>query len=255
MLNIKSPIFFVALSSIIPILVYASTVTSIDFKSTPSNSEIDIQADGPISFQKSENSNDKQIVLDLNGATLAKNASRNLDTSSFDSKVLLVSPYSVGGDGGNSRVVIQLRDMVSANVAQSGNLLKITLPNSGSAASSDATSSSSSSPTSAAIASSSGSPVVAPAGSEDAPPVTSAGSQQKSEGVKIQGQTLESPTSVAAAASESAGDGTHLKDKLDQFIDARETRRFNGSPITLKVRDADVTDVFRLIAEASGFNT
>ena len=61
-----------------------------------------------ITYEKQDNSTDKQIVLDLKGATLSKNASRNLDTSSFDSKVLLVSPYSVDGQPNNSRVVIHL---------------------------------------------------------------------------------------------------------------------------------------------------
>jgi type IV pilus assembly protein PilQ len=250
----KSPLLFVSLGSIIPMIVWASTVTSIDFKSSSNTSEIDIQADGPISFQKSENAGDKQIVLDLKDASLAKNASRNLDTSSFDSKVLLVSPYSVG-DVGNSRVVIQLREMASANVTQSGNLLKITIPNSGKSTDNDSASSSSAAPTAAAATqeSSTGSVPAAPPGSEDAPPTPAAGNE-KTDSVKVQGQTLESPTSSKNTASLHDGDGTHMKDKLDQFIDARETRRFTGSPITLKVRDADVTDVFRLIAESSGFN-
>lgn len=43
-------------------------------------------------------------------------------------------------------------------------------------------------------------------------------------------------------------------DRLDEFFEARQTRRFNGRPITLQVRDADLSDVFRLIGEASGFN-
>jgi type IV pilus assembly protein PilQ len=250
-MKIKSPLFFVGLSSIIPIIVYASTVTSIDFKSAADNSEIDIQSDGPLSFQKSENSADKQIVLDLKGASLAKNASRNLDTSSFDSKVVLVSPYSVGGDKSNSRVVIQLRDMTSANVTQDGNLLKIILPNSGKPVA-DSASTSASAPADTAVSSASQD---APAGSEDAPPTPAVGAI--TEGVKIQGQTLESSSPTATKNSQTvsnADDSPNLKDKLDKFIDSRTTRRFTGSPITLKVRDADVTDVFRLIAEASGFN-
>jgi type IV pilus assembly protein PilQ len=231
-------------------IVWASTVTSIDFKSSSDTSEIDIQADGPISFQKSENAGDKQIVLDLKDASLAKNASRNLDTSSFDSKVLLVSPYSVG-DAGNSRIVIQLRDMASANVTQDGNILRVAVPNNGKSFGNDSVTGSS-----GAVAtqeSTTGSVPAAPPGSEDAPSIPAAGNE-KTESIKVQGQALENPTGAKDTSSIHDGDGTHMKDKLDQFIDARETRRFTGSPITLKVRDADVTDVFRLIAESSGFN-
>jgi type IV pilus assembly protein PilQ len=256
MLKKRPRFLFVSLCSIIPVIVWASTVTSIDFKSASDSSEIDIQSDGPVSFQKSENSNDKQIVLDLKGSTLAKNASRNLDTSSFDSKVLLVSPYSVGDDSSNSRVVIQLREMASANVTQDGNLLKITVPNSGKSAANDSATTSASAPATTAAATqenaSSAAVPDAPPGSEDAP-ATPAASAQTTEGVKVQGQVIEEGSKKSTASSRSE-ESPHIKDKLDQFIDSRETRRFTGSPITLKVRDADVTDVFRLIAESSGFN-
>lgn len=44
------------------------------------------------------------------------------------------------------------------------------------------------------------------------------------------------------------------KAELDQLIEGEFSEDFKGSPITLQVRDADVSDVLRLIGEASGFN-
>jgi type IV pilus assembly protein PilQ len=41
---------------------------------------------------------------------------------------------------------------------------------------------------------------------------------------------------------------------LDDFVKMQSTKKFSGKPITLQVRDAEVTDVLRLIGEASGFN-
>src|SRR4051812_24097364 len=104
---------------------WAAKVTSIDFKDEGGFSTIEIKADGPLSYDKQENNEDKQLVLDLKGTALAKQASRILDTSSFNSRVTLVSPYSVDD---NSRIVIQLREMASADVTQSGNTIRVKFP-------------------------------------------------------------------------------------------------------------------------------
>src|SRR5476649_16684 len=102
-------------------LARGAEITGLDFKMSGGSSNLTIQADGPFTIDKQENSQDKQIVLDIKGVTLGKRVSRKLDTSSFDSKVSLISPYSVKEDGGGSRIVMQLRDMASANVTQTGN--------------------------------------------------------------------------------------------------------------------------------------
>ena len=41
---------------------------------------------------------------------------------------------------------------------------------------------------------------------------------------------------------------------MNDFFSNRETQNFKGSPITMKVRDADIKDVLRLVGETSGFN-
>ncbi len=109
----------------------ASLVTGVDFKNVGSNSEITVTADGPITFEKKENSGDSQIVLEIKGATLAKSVSRKLDTSSFESKVTLISPYQADDSPDTVRVVVQLKEFVQAEASQDGNSVKLVLPGAG----------------------------------------------------------------------------------------------------------------------------
>src|SRR4051812_1542940 len=87
----------------------ALTITSIDFSTKDGSSLLEIKGDGPIQVNKEENAQDKQVILEIPGAKLAKSASRMLDTSSFNSKVKLVSSYQVEGSPDTSRIVLQLR--------------------------------------------------------------------------------------------------------------------------------------------------
>lgn len=100
-------------------------IQSIDFKNGPDGSVLEIQADGPVSFTKTEIAGDKQVVLELSGVTLGANASRPLDTSSFESPVKLVSPFQVEGQPENARIVMQLNEMAATDVTQDGNILRV----------------------------------------------------------------------------------------------------------------------------------
>lgn len=55
--------------------------------------------------------------------------------------------------------------------------------------------------------------------------------------------------SASAPALESPG----IKN-LETFMETQQSKRFSGRPVTIQVRDAELNDVLRLIAEASGFN-
>ena len=217
----------------------ASKITSIDFKNAADSSAIEIHSDQPVTFEKQENTQDKQIILDLKDASLAKGASRQLDTSSFDSKVALISPYASPDQPSDSRVVIQLKDMASANVSQDGNVLRITVPNGAApadAAANPATPDNGQPP--APVADTTTPPP--PPGNDQNPPANS-------------NATAATPNAKNASAAANSLPSPP-PDKLQSFVDAQETKRFTGRPITLQVRDADLVDVFRLIADASGFN-
>lgn len=196
----------------------ASTVTSIDFNQLKSASEIQIQTDSPVSFNTQENvqenKKDKQIILEIKGTKLGKTTSRNMDTSSFDSPVVLISPYAVNS-GLDSRIVVQLREMKSPQVTQSGNLLRILIPNSGSE----------------------GTDSGASTGANVVPTVAQAGSLE---------------VEVPVTSKDKAPTGNTKN--LTEFMESQQTGRFVGKPITLQLRDAELIDVFRLIGDTSGFN-
>jgi len=64
----------------------------------------------------------EEVVLQLPGCTFPKRFLRPLDTSQFNSSVLLVKPLNVRG---GAKVVVQLRKMVPVEVIQKGDLLAL----------------------------------------------------------------------------------------------------------------------------------
>ncbi|MGE0614312.1 MAG: secretin N-terminal domain-containing protein [Bacteriovoracia bacterium] len=176
----------------------AADVSSIDFEVKDGMSVVSIRGSGPLSYSRQDNPADNQVVIDLGNTRLRAGAKRKLDTSSFNSAVSLVSPYT---SGGQSRVVIQLRRPANVDVTENGNQLQIRIPNDDSAGG-------------------------------------------------------------AANVTGSTGGGTGAlgrtpppeNPELVQFESNLKAQTFSGTPITLKVRDADVRDVLRLIGDTSGFN-
>ncbi len=59
--------------------------------------------------------------------------------------------------------------------------------------------------------------------------------------------------SLAAVSTQKQG-GAPKPDRLDELLTSRETKKFKGKPVTLKLRDTNLSDVFKLIGDASGFN-
>ena len=108
----------------------AVVITAVNFNGTASTPEISIEADGPLVFDKQENPADKQVILELKGATLIDAASKAIDTSSFNSNVSMISPYQVQGQPELVRVVIQLRGAGTAEVVSGQNSLRVLVPNS-----------------------------------------------------------------------------------------------------------------------------
>ena len=196
----------------------AATVTSVDFRVDGGTSWIEITSDSPVTYTQSENSQDKQLILNFDQSTIGPAASRRLDTSSFDSPVLLVSPYQVDGQ---SRIVVQMREMSPATITQDGNVIRVAV-NAGPA------------------------------------PLTPAAPEAQAQAAEQPVAPGAEPPAAPAEPSEPAPETVAEKKPeptiLEKFDTSRQTNQFKGTPITLQVRDADVTDVLRLIGEASGFN-
>ncbi len=165
-------------------------ITNIEFNGAVNPSEIKIQADGPFSAEPGALGSDNSLAIDLKGAAISAANSRPIDTSSFDSKVTQITSFAVPGKSDTVRVVLQLREPGTVDLAPSGSGLVIRVPRA-----------------TAAI----------------------------------------NPVAPAQAVQPVA-------ERLTEFMGNRDLQKFTGKPISLSVRDADVTDVFKLIGEASGFN-
>lgn len=195
----------------------SATITGIDFKGSSDPSEITIKSDTELTFERIENSEGKQLILEMKDAKIGKAEAQKIDTSSFDSKVSQISPYQVQGQDNTVRVVVQLREMVSTDVSQDKNTITIKVPNK-----------------------SAGNP------SLDAVPEKAV--SQKAETARPS-ETVQAPES-AAPSDQASGSRTDL----EAYMSTKDTKKFIGKHVTLQIRDGDVGDVLKLISESSGFN-
>ena len=205
--------------------VFAAQVKSIDFIDSDRSSLITLTSDGPLSFEQREDPTARQLILTLQGAELGPSASRALDTSSFQSPVVLVTPFPADS-GAAPQVVVQFKEgaFTNANIEQVGNEIRIQVPKSGNTEYSlDA----------------------------EIDALDGGGSSRNS-------ASAENASSMDDGLDEAIVSSTKAestpKDDLDQFFENQKTKNFTGTPITLNVRNADVRDVLRLIGESSGFN-
>lgn len=192
----------------------ASSVTGIDFKSSDSSSRLEIKVDGPVEVTKSEIPGDQQAVIEIKGAKLSPSAKRPLDTSSFNSRISLVSPYQAEGQEDVVRVVLQMRALAEVEVSQQDGTVTVVIPEAATAAGND------------------------PVPGEDPAPIPAAP------------VAAESEPSAEAAPFAQGGD----ERRLEQFLENQTTKTFTGKHINLNVVNAPVQDVLRLIGDTSGFN-
>lgn len=205
----------------------ATTIDSLHFEVVNGVSRLDIKADSDLNITRQENIELNQIVLEVQDATLGPQATRQLDTSSFDSQISLISPYQVEGVDGLVKIVVQLRQNAQSDLVVNGNSALLTI--NGDAVAQPAAETLSEIPED---------PFATPDASTEADPFASLDTT--------------TPVDTATATDPVAAEGD--KSMLEQFQDNKDTKRFTGSPVTIQVRDADVKDVFRLVGDASGFN-
>ena len=91
---------------------WATQIDGVQFKFEDNQSVIEIDGKDLGGYQKSEKKNPPQLILTFDDATLAADAVKKLDTSSFKSNVLQVSTYPLAAEGGKpaqARVVIDFK--------------------------------------------------------------------------------------------------------------------------------------------------
>ncbi len=206
----------------------AGSVQGIDFKYKKGNSNLAIKFDHEVQFEKINSDTDKQVILEFKNAKIASKFVRKLDTSSFKSNVVLVSPYQ---SGDNVRVVLQLKSMNDVEVQGDGKSFNVLIANNvgnGAESTAETTNVETSSP--AAVESTA---AAAEAGTDPTAPATDS--------------VLAENTSEVPKPETKDGN-------IDEFIKTQETRNYVGRKIDLQMKDADLLDVFRIISEASEFN-
>lgn len=201
-------------------------ITKVEYLGRSEPGQIIVSGDGPLEFEKIDNTADKQIILEFKNAKLANaNAGRKLDASSFKGKVTLISPYNV--DGQNAvRVIVQLRDNASTEAIAQGNKLFMAIDGSPD-------------PTLMSVATASEAPSSDLSSSASAPVSSTTDGSSASSAVNVDQTIPLAPTA---------------EKRLEQLSDATERKIYVGRKITLQFKEADVVDVFKLIGEASGFN-
>lgn len=128
----RKQILFATILTAASLLAFAGDkpvqIAAVEFNGYSNPNVVSIRADGPIVFEKQENMQDKQIVLEMKGARVSTAVARPVDTSSFNSNVLLITPYQVEGAADTVRVVVQLRDAAAGEASMEGNTLKLSIP-------------------------------------------------------------------------------------------------------------------------------
>ena len=133
MMKTIQPIIFLTLAVYLFSGAKAYAVTQISKVEVSDSGQVVITGDGKLDFEKTINSQDNQVVIEIKDAQIAKGAGEKIDTSASKGMLSQVSPYQVEGKD-VVRVVLQMRDKVDANITQEGNTLKVSVPTTSSAA-------------------------------------------------------------------------------------------------------------------------
>jgi len=256
-LTSKLTLLFAGVSGTVAMAV---TVQSIDFSGIGRNSEIEIIGSAPLFYSQEKGEKD-QIVLKVQGQ-LSSSVKKQIDGSMFEfSPVRQITSYTDPSNPKESKVVVQLqKDVDDMDVHQEGNAIKIRIPNNvvpKTASIKDALKTSSSAETPAEPA---GAPQTVDQPPADNPPdpladVPPASTSPPSASTPPETVKSVEPDPVISTPNSNSNDGgTKAAAAMDEFVRNRDTKSFTGRPITLKVKDADLVDVFRLIGDTSGFN-
>jgi type IV pilus assembly protein PilQ len=193
----------------------SSVVTAIDFNGMSEAPEIKVQGDAPFVAEVIRGSTSQEILISLKGVRFAQAASQSLDTSSLGTLVSLIQPFNPVKEGDDATVLVRLTEPGIPKFVQKGNTLSVRV-------------------------------FKDPAGDQKSTP---ASSDQKSNS-----NSPGEPRAGADASAAGVGDVASKIDRLAELMASQADKKFTGKLISLKLRDANISDVFQLIGDASGFN-
>lgn len=200
-----------------------ANVESVGFKYESPRSRLEIVLDKEVTFEKNISEADKQVIVDIPNARIAKKWTRRLETFEHKTNVAMISPYQ---SENRVRITLQLKENGGVELSQDGKRIIVAIDNKQPAeqAKTDP---------------------AAPAA--DATPKADVAETPKTDPV-----AAPAPEAVAATSNPTPPEAT--SDSLEGFFKSQDSRQWVGKHIFLQVQDTDLADVFRVISEASEFN-
>lgn len=210
-------LLFVAASS------YATSITGVDFKMGSPKARVEISLDRPTEFEKTYSEGDKQVIIDIKDTTIPLQFARTTDASQFATKLALISARQKD-NGTDTRIVLQMKNPGDVEVTQEGTKIVALVDATGEDQSSASTTAS------------------AGADASDASTSTEAAKP-----------TSASNSDAVSVSVETSNVASHA-DTLESFVEAQSNKKYVGSKVSIQMKDADLQDIFRIIANASEFN-
>ena len=127
----RTEVFLVILLvGILPFSALSTELKNINFYQSGETSILEILLDKEdIPVKKFHVTQDKQIIIDLEGVTATERVLRSFDTSEFSGSVVFVSAYPKPNDEKNLRVAVQLRDNARSALKRTEKKILLTVEN------------------------------------------------------------------------------------------------------------------------------
>lgn len=110
--------------------ISASELLTIDFHQEGEVSFLELMLDNEeVKVKKFHVTEDKQIIIDLEGVEAKERVKRAFDTSEFSGSIVFVSTYKKPGNEKDTRIAIQLRDNVRSIISRSGRKIILEIEN------------------------------------------------------------------------------------------------------------------------------
>ena len=213
-----------------------SKLLEVYFQPYEKRSRVLIVGAAPLRYTASPVSADHQVIIDIPNTSISKTFQRPLDTSEFPSAIKMISAYPLRNQPDTVRVVVKLREKVDYKVDEQGDRVFFDFP---------------------VPASIAGKMPANPVGEPGGTAMTASGQVAMSgegrqggvETTKLISSTGQIMDPNAIRTPEGIG-----SDGLGVIGDSNAPTLYSGRKISIDVREADLHNVFRMIANVSKLN-
>jgi type IV pilus assembly protein PilQ len=193
-------------------------VTGLEFNANLDGGTIVVKTNKPVQYKTRTNPNTNQYVIELENTLVPKRFRRPYNTKEFEGPIAGINAYQSAGNGSTTRIVVQLKEAMEPAVSQAGNTISIASSGAGSPSPEPEV------------------PMTTPESDPNMPP------EQKPSDI---------PDEDVLGKTTGLGEGKSMATQ-NEFLSGNV--KYYGRPISLELKEANIQDVFRLIAEESGLN-